>query len=134
MQKGSNRQEIENRIIQCYQMTLQGCSYSDIIRYGVENWKVHRRSVDKYIVKVRERLKQNTNNTMDEMRAEATSRYLRWMYKLEKEGNIREAAYMQQRIDKINALETITKKIEIKENNDKEILNKLLGENGNKAT
>ena len=125
----TSHKEVENRILQCYQMVLQGCSYSDIVRFGSNEWSVSQRQIDKYIHKVKERLRNNTNQSIEELRSEATSRYLRWMYKLEKEGNIREAAYMQQRIDKINALETVIKKIEVTTNDDNELLNKLLGEN-----
>lgn len=107
-------------------MVLKGHSYTDIILYGSESWKVSTRQIDKYLEEARKRIRNNNNANIEELRAEATSRYLRWMNKLEKEGNIREAAYMQQRIDKINALETITKKIEIKENNDKDLIENLL--------
>lgn len=46
--KRSTKAEVETRVALVAEMILAGYTYSDIVRYGAETWKVSSRQVDKY--------------------------------------------------------------------------------------
>ena len=107
--KKSTNAEIEKRIVEVYSFLCKGYTYSDIVRYCKETLNVtSERTVWKYITSATDRIKQNANTDMDALRAEANTRYMRWLRKCEEEGKYKDAAYMQSRMDRINGLE-ITK-------------------------
>ena len=57
MAKGTDA-EIELRIATIYEMIVKGCSRAYILRYSADNWNIEERTVDSYLSKVRDLIKE----------------------------------------------------------------------------
>jgi len=67
MAKATNA-ELEIRIQTTFEMVIKGCSRDFIIRYASENWEVGERSVDNYLKKVKDKIKEvNTPEKKEEL-------------------------------------------------------------------
>ena len=110
--KKATNAEISERLKIMYEMLVKGYSRADIIRYFQDKYNITENNVDRYIKQTYSIIARNNAEEMEKMRAMATTRYLRWMVQAEKEGGIELASKMQARIDKINGLEVIIKKVD----------------------
>ncbi len=57
MAKGTDA-EIELRIATIYEMIVKGCSRAYILRYSADKWNIEERTVDSYLSKVRDLIKE----------------------------------------------------------------------------
>ena len=58
--------EVELRINQVYTMVVKGDSRKDIVRYGSKTWDVSSRTIDEYLAKVHEEIKETYNKEYKE--------------------------------------------------------------------
>jgi hypothetical protein len=113
------------RIVELYELMLKGYNHHEILRYS-SKWSCSSRTIDKLIRQAKDLIIEINKKNMEQLRAEATLRYLRWMRKCEELQSYDSCARMQQRIDKINGLEERVVRVTVEENKDKSLLERLL--------
>jgi hypothetical protein len=59
--------EVELRIATVYEMVVKGCSRKYIVRYASENWNVSSRTVDEYLKRVYDEVKETFSSEQKEL-------------------------------------------------------------------
>lgn len=102
----ATKAEVNERVMQVYALLIKSATYNDIVRYCKEKYQICSSQSDKYIKKATALIQKNNMDALESMRALSTTKYMKWITMLEKDGNIVEASKLQARIDKINGLES----------------------------
>ena len=121
----STASETSKRILETYTMLVKGFAFCEIVRFHVEKYGITQSAVEKYIRNAKRKILDNNQDEIEQLRAEANTRYLGWLRKSESLGFLKDAAYMQSRMDKINGLDEKIVRI-INENKDKSMIEGLL--------
>lgn len=74
--KKSTNAEIEKRIFEIEQLVIRGYSYSQIIRYASEKWKITSRQTDEYISRVKDVLKKQFEENKDKYKEMLVNQYM----------------------------------------------------------
>ena len=104
MNKATNA-EVDIRVKDIYEKLCSGWTYTDIVAYCIQKYTLKRAQATKYIKKATTRIVKNNKKEIETIRAEAITRYSNWMKELLEKDDIKGAAKMQKRIDKISGLE-----------------------------
>jgi len=83
------------------QLLLQGASTGQIIKFGFDNWGIKKRTVDDYISKCKDRVKQIANKDVELELAKAKIRYEDLYFKNYKSMDWRECRTVQGDINKL---------------------------------
>lgn len=102
----ADRQTIQKRVQEIYQMMCSGASSADIVEYGAQNWQMKRSNVYKLMKRALNHIRQKNEKDIEELKFEACSRFDKLFAKLYKQEKYGEAAKVQQYKNKINGLET----------------------------
>lgn len=106
----STKAEIEERVLAVYKLLVQGYSYTDIVRYCTEKYRVTKRHVDTYIRRGTDRIKIENTKTQEELREEANARYNDLYNELRKEKKFRDAGYIMSLKARVNGIDTVNHK------------------------
>ena len=101
----ATKAESEERTLTIYDLLCKGYSFNDIVEYCIQKYNIKKAQTSRYIKRATKRIMLNNEREVEEKRAEAVTRYLRWMKIYEEKEDYFKAAKMQKRIDKINGLE-----------------------------
>jgi len=107
----SDRQTIQKRIQEIYQLMCSGASSNDIVQYGSESWNISHRMMYKLMKYAMKYIKEKNDKNIEELRFEACSRFDKLYAKLYKQERFGEAGKIQAMKNKINGLEI--QKIEV---------------------
>lgn len=126
----SDRQTIQKRIQEIYQLMCAGASSNDIVQYGSENWEISKRMMYKLMKYAMKYIREKNDKDLDELKFEACSRFDKLYAKLYKQEKYGEAARVQAYKNKINGLEVQTIDMNLKySDNIKNEIEKIVNDN-----
>ena len=106
MAKKSTDAEVQRRINDIYHQIIIGSTYTDIVEYCRQNYKVTaKKTVARYLNGAKEIIKKIALPEQEEARKEAIAFYNKILKEAYESGQIKEARHIRTRLDKIQGLE-----------------------------